>query len=193
MSPAAKNKPRAEKSKELIAYAAFLRGINVGGNHLVKMEDLRRIFEAMGFSDVKTILASGNVVFKSGETDAEKLPGKIRDALKKKLGHDVEIIVRAIDALKEIAAANPFAGFDSEAKYYVTFLPASAVVKLTVPHVSPGKDFQVCRATKTEVFSVCFPSADNAATTTGLMLVLDKGVGKGVTTRNWNTVLKIIK
>src|ERR1700759_4910262 len=141
MSPAIKKELGAKKAKGFIAYAAFLRGVNVGGNHLVKMEDLRRIFEALGFSEVRTVLASGNVVFESGEKDAGKLAALIRAGLKNKLGHDVEIIVRAVEAIREIVAANPFAGIASDAKCYVTFLPEKVEVKLTVPDVSPARDF----------------------------------------------------
>ena len=51
-------------NKNIFKYAAFLRGINVGGNNIIKMEELKKVFESMGFLNVKTILASGNVLFR---------------------------------------------------------------------------------------------------------------------------------
>jgi uncharacterized protein (DUF1697 family) len=60
-----------------IRYAAFLRGINVGGNKMIKMQDVAKAFESLGFSNVKTLIQSGNVIFESAPTDDEKLIKKI--------------------------------------------------------------------------------------------------------------------
>ncbi|HEX9961588.1 MAG TPA: DUF1697 domain-containing protein, partial [Pyrinomonadaceae bacterium] len=70
----------------MIKYVAFLRGINVGGRHLVKMEDLRVLFASMNFENVKTYIQSGNVIFETSETSADVLAGKIERGLKEALG-----------------------------------------------------------------------------------------------------------
>ncbi len=70
-------------------YVAFLRGINVGGHQPVKMEELKKAFESMGFQNVKTLLASGNVLFETPETGADNLIKQIEGKLEKEFGRKV--------------------------------------------------------------------------------------------------------
>jgi uncharacterized protein (DUF1697 family) len=58
----------------LTQYVAFLRGINVGGHNLVKMEDLRQLFLSLGFNNVKSYINSGNIIFETSEIDSNALP-----------------------------------------------------------------------------------------------------------------------
>ncbi len=88
-------------------YVAFLRGINVGG-HTVKMDQLKKHFEELGFEKVETFIASGQVVFESDEKSRAKLEEKIEKALKAKLGYDVATFVRTDREVADIAAHNPF-------------------------------------------------------------------------------------
>jgi uncharacterized protein (DUF1697 family) len=88
-------------------FAAFLRGINVGGNKLIKMDDLKKCFASVGFKNVKTILASGNVLFESTTADEDALAKKIADKLKTELGHDVGIQIRSIDEIQKLPTATP--------------------------------------------------------------------------------------
>jgi uncharacterized protein (DUF1697 family) len=106
-------------------YVAFLRGINVGG-HTVKMEDLRRYFEAMGFSNVSTLIASGNVLFESSEADAAALERRIEAALREALGYDAATFLRTGPELAQVAAQDPFPGVElvGREKVYVVFLRA---------------------------------------------------------------------
>ena len=66
-------------------YLALLRGINVGGNNIIKMDELKKTFEELNFSDVKTYIQSGNVLFKDAEKDRMKISEKIEKALLGKL------------------------------------------------------------------------------------------------------------
>jgi uncharacterized protein (DUF1697 family) len=88
-------------------YVAFLRAINVGG-HTVKMDQLRRLFEEMGLSNVETFIASGNVIFNSTSRNKKALESKIEGYLQKALGYEVATFIRSITELAEIAAYNPF-------------------------------------------------------------------------------------
>lgn len=94
-------------------YAAFLRAINVGG-HVVKMAELKKIFEALGFSQVETFIASGNVVFDTKATDAAALEKKIAKALEKALGYEVATFLRTVEELERIAAYEAFKPADAE-------------------------------------------------------------------------------
>ncbi len=99
-------------------YAAFLRAINVGGRN-VKMDELKTHFCELGFSNVKTVIASGNVIFETAEEDAEKLTKIIFEHLEKKLGFKTDVFLRTkiaiekalnVDFMKEKATENLFIG-----------------------------------------------------------------------------------
>ncbi len=89
-------------------HVAFLRALNVGGRHVVKMEALRGHFQAMGFGAVETFIASGNVIFESAERNGAKLEAKIEKALEAALGHEVATFLRTPAELAAIAAHAPF-------------------------------------------------------------------------------------
>jgi uncharacterized protein (DUF1697 family) len=108
-------------------YVAMLRGINVGGHKKIKMEDLRRSFEALGFKQVKTFIQSGNVVFKPGKLSPPNLTRKIEDKIASDFGHSVSVITRTSDEMSKAIDNNPFLrerGVDST-KVHVTFLSES--------------------------------------------------------------------
>ena len=89
-------------------YVAFLRGMNLGGRR-IKNEELRRHFEEMGFEEVATFRASGNVVFSSPKRVAEgKLTGRVEAELDQRLGYDVPVFLRSIAEVAAIAACEPF-------------------------------------------------------------------------------------
>jgi len=107
-------------------YAAFLRAINVGG-HVVKMEQLRSLFEKLGFSEVETYIASGNVVFETAGRNAATLEKKIAAALEGALGYEVATFLRTTPELKEVAEyrAYPAAALSAPGvSLYVGFLAA---------------------------------------------------------------------
>ncbi|MGN6216331.1 MAG: DUF1697 domain-containing protein [Solirubrobacterales bacterium] len=89
-------------------YVAFLRGMNLGGRR-IKNEELRRHFEEMGFEDVATFRASGNVVFTGPKREAEgKLAQRVEAELDARLGYDVPVFLRSIEEVAAIAAQRPF-------------------------------------------------------------------------------------
>ena len=92
-------------------YAALLRAINVGG-HTVKMKELCAMFEAMRLSNVRSVIASGNVLFETRASDAAVLESRIETALRKALGYDVETFLRTPEELDALVAHDPFAAKD---------------------------------------------------------------------------------
>jgi uncharacterized protein (DUF1697 family) len=102
-------------------YIAFLRAINVGG-HVVKMTDLRDMFESLRFGGIETFIASGNVIFDAPSSDAGALEHQIEQRLARSLGYEVSTFLRTPAELAAAAAATPFA--DSE--------PAAAVHTISV-------------------------------------------------------------
>ena len=91
----------------MFRYFTFLRAINVGG-HIVKMDRLKQIFESLGFKDVKTTVASGNVTFDDSSSDALALENRIEDALKSALGYEVVTFIRIRNEMVSIVEFQPF-------------------------------------------------------------------------------------
>lgn len=79
-------------------YIAFLRGINVGGKNLIKMADLKRVFEKIKLYEVKTYIQSGNVLFKSDDTE-EELKNKIEHEIEAFFGFSVKVILRTLEVI----------------------------------------------------------------------------------------------
>lgn len=102
-------------------YVAFLRAINVGGR-VVRMERLREVFAAQGFSDVETFIASGNVIFTAPGRAGAALEKKIEAVLEPALGYPVAAFVRPVSELDGIAARDPFAGDAVNGTVHVGFL-----------------------------------------------------------------------
>src|SRR5688500_12178257 len=107
-------------------YVAFLRGINVGG-HTVKMDALKKAFEALGFENVSTFIASGNVIFESSAKKTETLEKKIETALEKELGYEVATFLRTDKQVAAIAEHDAFPKEKSKEgdTRYVVFLRAA--------------------------------------------------------------------
>src|SRR5262245_35337596 len=104
-------------------YGAFLRGINVGGKNMIKMETLRKTFESLGYENVKSYVNSGNVVFDTRKTDDGKLAKTIHAGIQKEFGFDISVMVRSMDDIAKIVAKNPYEGqFDDHKYFHVFFL-----------------------------------------------------------------------
>ena len=177
----------------MIRYAAFLRGINVGGHKKIKMEDLRTVFDDTGFENVRTLLASGNVIFSAPAAGESALAKRVEEMLKTAFGYEIGVIIRKITGLQRLAEVKPFAGIKvtPQTRLYVTFLPEKSKSSLKIPYTSPDKSFKIIRATGGEVCSVLTLSPGSR--TVDLMSILEKEFGRKITTRNWNTVEKILK
>jgi uncharacterized protein (DUF1697 family) len=174
-------------------YAAFLRGINMIGRRTVKMAELRRIFESLNLSDVTTILVSGNVVFGSKPCDVSALAQSIGRRLAVELGYPVGVIVRSLDELEALAASNPFRGIppSPRTKLLTTLLSNPPTGAFRAPYTSPEQDFTVLRVTDGAVFSVV--TLAEGKRSSGVMSFLERRFGTEQTTRNWNTILKVLQ
>jgi uncharacterized protein (DUF1697 family) len=124
-------------------YVAFLRGLNVGG-HTVKMDALKKHFEAMGLENVATFIASGNVIFETGKGKPAALEEQIEKALRRELGYDVATFLRTDAEVADIAAHKPFpkARATDDDNLHITFLKdtPSAAMKRAVLALSNDED-----------------------------------------------------
>jgi len=167
-------------------YAAFLRGVSPMN---AKMPELKKAFEAAGFEEVKTLLSSGNVVFGARAASEDALRRKAEAAMKKRLGNAFFTIVRSVESLREILAADPFAAFrvPPAAKRVVTFLREKPRKKIDLP--VELHEARILAMRGREVFSVYLPTPKGPV----FMSLLEKTFGKEITTRTWDTVKKVAR
>ncbi len=175
----------------MISYIAFLRGINVSGHKIIKMADLAKMFTGMKFKNVKTYIASGNVLFDSNEKDVSKLEAKIEKEILKTFGFDVVVFVRTREELEKIVNLNPFAKIKiQKTKFYVLFMKEN-FTKLKLPFFSEKYAVEVIAALDNNFFCVARP--DIVGSGGGANLFIEKEHKIPATTRNWNTILKILQ
>ncbi|MDP4219218.1 MAG: DUF1697 domain-containing protein [Bacteroidota bacterium] len=170
-------------------FVAFLRGINVGGHKSVPMVKAKQIFEDLGFANVRTILASGNIIFEAKDTIV-KLARIITNQLQDSFGFSIPVIVRPRADITRIVKADPFAGnsVTKDMRLYITFLPEEPLQVPRLPYHTPDNSFSVLALSDCMVFSVLDLSKNG---TPEAMKILEKQFGKNITTRNWNTLVKI--
>lgn len=177
----------------MTTYAALLRGINVGGSKKIPMADLRTLMEGLGHDGVRTYLQSGQAAFTTGRGDEDSLAAELTRAIEQRYGFTVDVIVRDHAYLKAIADACPFPAADLEPKQlHVTYFSA------------PVDEDRFAEIDREAHLPEEFRLGDRA-----LYLYAPNGLGrsklaealsrprltKGViaTTRNWNTVLKLVE
>src|SRR5215211_8211797 len=97
-------------------YVAFLRAINVGGNAIIKMADLKQMFESVGLENVQTYIQSGNVIFAS-EEDSDVLEKQLESRLEKAAPYAIKLFVRTMQDVQSIARNVPFTAKEGEAVY----------------------------------------------------------------------------
>jgi uncharacterized protein (DUF1697 family) len=168
------------------SYAAFLRGVSPMN---AKMAELRRAFESAGFTDVRTVLSSGNVVFEARRTSEASLQRKAEEAMRTTLGHAFLTIVRSIDALREILASDPYEAvrMTPSTRRTISFLRDAPTSKLRLPIRLRGASIVAMNGK--EIFSTYVPGEDGP----DFMTLIEKTFGKEVTTRTWESVAKVAR
>ena len=167
-------------------YAAFLRGVMPMN---CKMPALKAAFEAAGFTDVKTVLGSGNVVFDARSSSEERLQQKAEVAMQEHLGKAFLTIVRSIEQLRELLSHDPYKPFkvSPKAKRIVTFLRGRPTAKIKLPVEMDNA--RILTMKDGEIFSAYLPTPKGPV----FMGLIEKTFGKEQTTRTWDTVAKVAR
>jgi len=157
-------------------YAALLRAVNVAGHQPITMADLRATAEKLGFTNVTTLLASGNLVF-DGKTTEKLLESKLH----------TDVFLRSARELDAIVAANPFPkeAKDDPGRLVVLFLKGAADA---VPLQKAIKGREIARGKGNQIY-VYYPDGQGRSKLTNALI--EKTLGTRATARNWNTVLKL--
>lgn len=179
-------------SGHLVTYVAFLRGINVGGRRSIRMADLRRAFMSQGYSNVMTVLASGNIRFATTETVETGLRSAVEQFLKQEFGFEVPTLVRTLDHLESLVQSDPFkdVAISQQTKLYVTFLPEDTSATQPLQENSTESNYSITQATASEVCSALTLSKEFG--TIELMAQLERQFGPNITTRTWQTVTRLL-
>jgi uncharacterized protein (DUF1697 family) len=172
----------------MTTYVALLRGINVGGNNKVPMADLRAMCAGLGYENVETYIQSGNVVFAASDSET-KVVANVEAALLATFGLTLSVVVRSAAELVDIIARNPFPGETEGTKLHVTCfsepLTAAMVAKLD-PAIAPPDTFVLDGRDM-------YLHLPGGMGTSKLAVHVGQKLGKLGTTRNWNTVVKLVE
>lgn len=173
-------------------YVALLRGINVGGNNLIRMPALKACFEAQGYGGVGTYIQSGNVLFTSRSSDQRLLTRKIETALSKTFGYNTRVVVRSLEQMKKIVEQAP-PGFGSRPavyRYDVVFLKEPLTAAVALKAVTPKAGVDTAHAGDGVLYSSRLISR---ATESQVGRVVGKPEYQNMTTRNWNTTRRLLE
>ncbi len=154
-----------------------------------KMPDLKAAFEAAGFTDVRTLLSSGNLVFTARPGSEAALQRKAEAAMTTRLGRTFLTIIRSVDELREILGSDPYQPFrlPPAAKRIVTFLRDEPAATLALPPEVDGA--RILAVSGRTVFSAYVSSPKGPV----FMTLIEKTFGSEVTTRTWDTVAKVAR
>lgn len=176
-----------------LKYIALLRAINVSGTNIIKMEDLRQWMALPGFKNVATYIQTGNILFESTETDAEKLRIKIEKKLLKETGKQIDTMIRSQAELEAAVAANPFTNTNPAHKttVYICFLAGEADKEKAKALEAMSYDLEQFKVIGNEMYyharkDVTYKSIYTPALT-------EKKLGLKSTSRNMNTCEKLVE
>lgn len=168
-------------------HAAFLRGVNLGKRQ-VKSAELKAVCESLGFGNVRTVIASGNVLFETTATAG--LQQRIETALEQHFGFAIGVVLRTDEELKAMLARDPFAALaeGADAKFFVLLLAEPLVPKPDLRD-APG-DTEILRVDRREIYLLGYrrPNGRYSEGFDDIQKQLPKGLL--VTMRNWNTIRK---
>jgi uncharacterized protein (DUF1697 family) len=173
-------------------YLALLRGINVSGHNMIKMDALKKMLENMGFQNVETYIQSGNVFFESEEENAAGIGFKIKQEISKVFGYDVPVIMVSKTDLELCFKNNPYLK-EKECdikKLYVAFiskeLTAAAINDLKISNFKPDE-------AAIDSYRIYIKYAIGAGKTNLDQKYIEKKLNVVATIRNWNSVTKLLE
>ncbi len=176
----------------MATYISILRGINVSGQKLIKMDELKKSYKDLGFQNVTTYVQSGNVIFNYDETKPNQLEHKIIQQIEKDFGFNITIIVLSVDKLKHIIDNNPFIRDKNkdETHIYITFLadiPNKVDINLMEEKKLDGEEIHIAN---NAVYLYC---PNGYGKTKWNNNFLEKKLKVSATTRNWKTTTELLK
>ena len=176
----------------MTTYIALLRGINVGGKNIIKMEGLKQVFVDMGFSGVKTYIQSGNVLFQASEGEKLALTRRIEEQLKKQFSADIKTLLLTVEDLVEVVENAPenFGAEPEKFRYDVWFLLPPTVLNDVVSNIRLREGVDFLQAGKNVIYTSRLTSQMGRSY---FSKIIQTPVYKNITIRNWNTATKLLE
>lgn len=170
-------------------YVALLRGINIGGNTMIKMSDLKSTFEELRFTNVVTYINSGNLGFDAAKTSDSRLAAKIEKAVEKIAGKQVQVMVRDQSSIKDLLSNNPFEGeYETHKQMHVLFLQDEIPGTKHEEVLGWQTDSERIAIRGREIYALLLGGVAESLIGRGL---LEKKLKMPMTARNWRTVQKL--
>jgi uncharacterized protein (DUF1697 family) len=176
----------------MITYICILRGINVSGTRMIKMEALRQLFAGLGFINAQTYIQSGNIIFQSKDANRFRLENLIAGAILKKYNFDVSVLIKELGELRQLILANPFINDKKKeiAHLHVTYLsgnPSSGKIKEIYEGQYKPDEFQIIGD---NIYLYC-PNGYGISKLTNSFW--ESKLKLTATTRNWKTTNELIR
>jgi len=177
------------KQSHLNVFVALLRGVNVGGNNMISMRALKASFETMGFTQVTTYINSGNIIFKTKESDARKLEKKIERMLSSEYQLESKVVVRSLAEIEKLVKSLPRSwNDDSGWRYNVIFLRHTIDSEKILEEIVVKKEIE-------EIFyregTLLWSAQVNELTRSNMVKLPSRKLYQEMTVRNLNTTKKL--
>jgi uncharacterized protein (DUF1697 family) len=169
-------------------HVALFRGINVGGKHILPMQDLRDLLAELGYEDVQTYIQSGNAVF-SASADPISLSAKITSTIEERFGFAPQVLLLTVERFAAIASANPYPEAEATPKFlHVWFLTEKA----GNPDIDAMNSIKAENERFTLTDDALYLLAPDGIGRSRLAAKIDRHLGVSTTARNWRTVGKLL-
>ena len=171
-----------------MTHVALLRGINVGGNNILPMKDLVKMFCDAGCANVRSYIQSGNVIFETA-SGAQKIAGAITANIEKRLGFPAPIILRTFDQLRKVIRDNPFLAAGTDQKFLYVYFLANPVNARAIATLDPARSAPDAFQVLGQEIYLHLPNGMGRSKLTNAYF--DSKLSTTCTARNWATVLKL--
>jgi uncharacterized protein (DUF1697 family) len=178
----------------MTVYVSMLRAVNVGGSSRIKMDALQRVYESLGLADVRTLLQSGNVVFRSNLTDRPRLVKRIMQELERQLGLQIDVILRTLAEVASIVERGPVLSQRADpSKLLVMFLSAvpNAAAQAALLKWHKTKEMPEMLELRGPEIYLYYPDGVGRSKLTNA--VIENKLDTSGTARNWNTLVKLVE
>jgi uncharacterized protein (DUF1697 family) len=175
----------------MTTYIGLLRAVNLGPHNRVAMKDLAALLAKVGMQDVRTLLASGNVIFRSDNASPEKLEKLFEDAVAKKMKVDTDFFVRSASEWQAIVTANPYSQMAKDDPGHLIMMCLKAAPPAASVDVLQ-KAIKGRETVKAKGRQAYFVYPDGVGSSKLTIKMIEKLLATNGTARNWNTVLKLL-
>jgi uncharacterized protein (DUF1697 family) len=175
----------------MTVYVSLLRAVNVGGHGVLKMEALKELYRSIGLQDVRTILQSGNVLFRSNLADRAALATRLRQEIERRFELRVEVLIRTLAELEMLVERGPeLSGSADPRKLHVMFLSGVPDAKTQAVLTQAHKGPELLEIRGPEVY-LYYPDGAGRSKLSGAFI--EAKLNLAGTARNWNTIMKLIE